>query len=104
MANWIKFSENCKTSDNRTKTAKTIAMKTLAAGPATATIASPHFWLVKLYGLYGTGLAAPNKNGEPVIMSKPGKITDIRGSMCTSGLAERRPWRRAVGSPSQLAA
>ncbi len=37
-----------RTSENLTIKPNTIAIKTLAAGPAAATIASPHFWLVKL--------------------------------------------------------
>ncbi len=43
---------------------KIIAITIFTAGPAKATIASPHFLLRRLYGLNGTGFAQPNNIGE----------------------------------------
>ena len=43
---------------------KKTAIKRLAKIPAEATATVPHFLLVRLFGLYGTGFAQPNKKGE----------------------------------------
>ena len=57
---------------------KKIAMKKFANTPAEATAIVPHFLSDRLFGLYGTGFAQPNKNGDPVITKSPGKRTGQR--------------------------
>ena len=41
-----------------------MAIKKLAKTPAEATAIVPHFLLLKLFGLYGTGFAQPNKKAS----------------------------------------
>ena len=55
---------------------KIIAIKKLARTPAEATAIVPHFRLLKLFGLYGTGFAQPNKNGECAKTRTAGKRTE----------------------------
>ena len=43
---------------------KKIAIEKFANTPAPATAIVPHFLLLKLSGLYGTGFAQPIKNGD----------------------------------------
>jgi len=50
--------------EKRKTSPKKIAKKRLDKTPAAATAIVPHFLLVRLFGLYGTGFAQPNKNGE----------------------------------------
>lgn len=44
--------------------AATSAIEMLAPGPPIATARGPHFWFLRLYGLYGTGFAHPNANPD----------------------------------------
>src|SRR5690606_23862805 len=60
-------------------------------------------WSRKLYGLYGTGLAQPKRKPALEIRRRAGMMTEPSGSICTNGFGDRRPWSRAVGSPSQSA-
>lgn len=45
-------------------------------GPAIATLASPYFLSLKLFGLYGTGLAQPKRKGLPVKTKTSGRKKD----------------------------
>jgi len=60
------------------------------AGPAIATVASDHRPGLKLYGLYGTGLAQPKinpPNKYPIV----GTTIEPIGSMCLTGFRVKRP-------------
>ena len=50
----------------------------------------------------GVGFAQPI-TGTPPMMASSGNTTVPIGSMCTSGLSDTRPSRRAVSSPNRLA-
>ena len=67
----------------------------LAIGPAIATRAGPIRWLLRLYGLNGTGFPHPNPANS--------KSSVPQTSICTKGFIERRPIFFAVGSPKALA-
>lgn len=87
---------------NFAKTAETSAITMFEAGPPKATIAGPHFWFRRLYGLYGTGFAQPKAN--PVVTSiASGTMIDPQMSMWLIGLKFSRPEYFAVASPSQSA-
>jgi len=68
-----------------------IAMEKFAKTPAAATAIVPHFLLLKLSGLYGTGFAQPNKKGVFEMTRIAGKSTEPNKSKCLSGLSVRRP-------------
>jgi hypothetical protein len=55
----VKASPNWADMPKRIIKPKNNAIHILDSGPATATIASPHFWFLRLYGLKGTGFAQP---------------------------------------------
>lgn len=76
------------------------AMIIFEPGPAKATQIGPLFWSLKLYGLYGTGLAPPKANRPPLKTrrAKGIKIVII-GSICRKGLALNLPAYLAVKSP-----
>ena len=74
------------------------------AGPASATMSSPHRLLDKLYGLYGTGFAYPKTTGDPLLISRNGRKTEPNQLRCTRGLRESLPALYAVLSPSLYAA
>lgn len=78
------------------------AITILESGPPSATMAGPHFWFLRLYGLYGTGLAQPKAN--PVEISiRNGTIIEPQISICLIGLKFNLPEYLAVESPSQRA-
>lgn len=83
---------------------KTSAIKRFDNGPAAATIAGPHFWFFRLYGLYGTGFAHPKINPVPEKARSAGIITEPKGSICGIGLSVSLPAILAVGSPNFSAA
>jgi len=60
----IKLTETALLMEKRRIRPKKIAMERFAKIPAEATAIVPHFLLVRLFGLYGTGLAQPNKKEE----------------------------------------
>src|SRR5262249_49344247 len=73
------------------------------AGPATATQTMPLRGFRSARKLTGTGLAYPNRNGEPSSSRTPGsKIVPV-GSMCFKGLRLTRPSLHAVSSPRKRA-
>lgn len=85
--------------ERRKKNPKIIAMERLAKIPAEATATVPHFRLLKLFGLYGTGLAQPKtKPVEKYINA--GTTMEPIGSRCLRGFKVSRPALRAVSSPN----
>ena len=81
------------------RSAQPIAIMTLATGPAIATHSMSRFGLRKLPKFTGTGFAHPNRIGEWISNSIPGRSTVPIGSMCFSGFAVTRPSIQAVWSP-----
>ena len=77
------------------------ASKRFEPGPAAAIKNSPCLLFLRLYGLYGTGLAQPNVNPAREVIR--GTMIEPIGSMCLSGFKVNRPESRAVGSPSRSA-
>ena len=80
-----------------------MAIKIFAKIPAEATAIVPHFLLLKLSGLYGTGFAQPNKKGACVKTKSAGKKTEPKKSKCLMGFRVNRPAKRAVLSPKYSA-
>ena len=69
-------------------------------GPARATQIGPLFWSLRLYGLYGTGLAPPKAKRPPLkTKSAKGIKIVIIGSIWRNGLALNLPAYLAVKSP-----
>lgn len=88
---------------NRIASPKTKESERFAKGPAAPTQAGPHRLFRKLYGLYGTGLAQPIKNGLCVIMSRAGRRIDPKRSRCGIGFKVNLPAYLAVLSPKASA-
>ena len=78
---------------------KNKATKIFANIPAEATATVPHFLFVRLFGLYGTGFAQPNKNEAWVKTKNKGIITEPNKSKCFNGFKVSRPAYSAVLSP-----
>ena len=74
-----------------------------ANGPASATIASPHLWFRRLYGLKGTGFAQPIIK-PPNRYDMTGKIKEPNHSKCLKGLSVSLPANFAALSPCKYAA
>ena len=78
--------------ETRMRSAKRSANAKLVAGPAAATIVSPQCGArVRLYGLYGTGFAQPNRKPPGERIEIMGKIIEPSMSMCGMGLSVSRP-------------
>ncbi len=82
--------------------AAAIAITMLLAGPAAATIMKSRFGCPRRLTFTGTGFAQP-KITPAVNNPTNGNNTVPIGSMCTIGLNETRPSKRAVGSPRRSA-
>jgi len=71
----------------------------LEIGPAMATINSPHFLFLKLFGLKGTGFAQARKAEAPDNKNIAGTIIVPNKSMCGIGFKVILPASSAVLSP-----
>ena len=88
---------------SRIKSPKRSASARFDAGPAAATIASPHKGARRrLYGLYGDRLCPSEKETPGESAVKMGRIIEPKRSRCGMGLSVRRPCNRAVGSPKPV--
>ena len=99
----INFSETPLFIEKRKMSPKKTAIKRFAKIPAPATAIVPNFLFIRLFGLYGTGFAQPNKNGEWVKTRNAGKIIEPKISKCLSGFKVSLPAYKAVLSPKRNA-
>lgn len=79
------------------------AMTRFESGPAAAIRNSPERLFLRLYGLYGTGLAQPKTNPGVMMAIISGRMTEPKGSICLIGFKVSLPCNRAVGSPKRSA-